>query len=123
MRVRFRGRHGRTGDTSLVSLVEGDVLPTVSHRDARREKVDVWTSENRVFACADPDILLAAVRAKLADEDAIRKAAEALGREPSVSEQRSILAGCDRLMELLHRERDEPSEVRDDEARSEGDTP
>jgi len=41
-------------DPSLRSIVEGDVLPTVSRRDARRAAVRVWTTGNRVFACDAP---------------------------------------------------------------------
>jgi hypothetical protein len=37
-------------DPTLVSIVPGDILPTVSRRDARRKRADVWTSGNRVFA-------------------------------------------------------------------------
>jgi hypothetical protein len=35
----------------LRSLVPGDILPTVSRRDLRREDATVWTSGNRIFAC------------------------------------------------------------------------
>jgi hypothetical protein len=41
-------------DPALVSLIDGDVLPSVSRRDARRGGVRVWTSGNRVFGCAAP---------------------------------------------------------------------
>ncbi len=35
----------------LRSLVHGDVLPSVSRRDPRREDATVWTSGNRIFGC------------------------------------------------------------------------
>lgn len=38
-------------DPSLISIVEGDILPSVSRRDPRRSLVNVWTSSNHVFAC------------------------------------------------------------------------
>ncbi len=41
-------------DTSLRSLVTGDVLSTVSRRDPRRSMARVWTAANRVFACDSP---------------------------------------------------------------------
>lgn len=37
------------GDPRLISLVENDILPTVSRRDERRERATVWTSGNRIF--------------------------------------------------------------------------
>jgi hypothetical protein len=57
-RFRFRG-HDRSSrcDPTLVPLVNGDVLPTVSRREPLREYVDVWSSGNRVFRCSAPDTL------------------------------------------------------------------
>lgn len=48
--VRFR-------DPSLISLVPGDVLPSVSRADPSRSLADVWTEGNRIFACRGPHIL------------------------------------------------------------------
>lgn len=41
-------------DPCLQSIVEGDVLPSVSRRDSRRMRARVWTTGNRVFACEAP---------------------------------------------------------------------
>jgi hypothetical protein len=46
----------------LESIVPGDILPTVSRRDSRRRKAQVWTSGNRVFRSPRPDLVLAAAR-------------------------------------------------------------
>lgn len=46
----------------LQSIIPGDVLPTVSRRDARRAKANVWTSGNRVFRCNRPHELVAALQ-------------------------------------------------------------
>lgn len=46
----------------LQSIMPGDVLPTVSRRDARRAKANVWTSGNRVFQCNRPRELMAALQ-------------------------------------------------------------
>lgn len=43
-----------TGETGLISYVEGDVLQTVSRRDRRRSFAQVWTSGNRVFRTDNP---------------------------------------------------------------------
>lgn len=50
-----------SGLPQVLSLVPGDVLPTVSRRDPRRTRVDVWTSGNRVFECADTPGLMTLV--------------------------------------------------------------
>ena len=52
--TRFKLRE--TGSTEfaspvLRSLVPGDVLPSVSRRDPRRNEATVWTSGNRIFGC------------------------------------------------------------------------
>jgi hypothetical protein len=49
VRIRVELRSDEEGDPRLISIVESDVLPTVSRRDARREKATVWTSGNRIF--------------------------------------------------------------------------
>lgn len=50
-----RGTGVSSGDPALVSLLPGDVLPTVSRRDVRRQLARVWTTGNRVFGCSNPD--------------------------------------------------------------------
>jgi hypothetical protein len=55
VRVRVDSGAVSMGSNPLLrSIVEGDVLPTVSRRDARRTTVQVWTTGNRVFACEAP---------------------------------------------------------------------
>lgn len=49
-----------SGDAELVSIVSGDVLPSVSRRDPRRSSANVWTSGNRVFRTSNPQLLLEA---------------------------------------------------------------
>ena len=64
--VRFRVRRvegdGFT-DPRLKKLVEGDILPTVSRRDDRRDQALVWTSGNRVFRCDGAGVFTAILRA------------------------------------------------------------
>ena len=111
MRVRFRSRAPRSGATGLETLVEGDILPTVSRRDSRRDSAHIWTSGNRVFGCDDPDTLLVAVRARAQGRSEIEAAAIALERGLSDIEQRTLRESCDRLTELSYREKDEGAEV------------
>ena len=53
--VRIRVNNGsRESDflnPCLVSVIQGDILPSVSRRDERRYLARVWTSGNRIFAC------------------------------------------------------------------------
>jgi hypothetical protein len=61
-RVRLRINRdavARGQDPRLRTLIAGDVLPTVSRRDLRREQVRVWTTGNRIFGCDAPRILCA----------------------------------------------------------------
>ena len=44
-------------DPRLAPLVPGDILPTVSRRDHRREAADVWTAGNRIYHCDGSHIL------------------------------------------------------------------
>jgi hypothetical protein len=50
----------RSDDAGLISLVEGDILPTVSRRDPRRQLAQIWTSGNRIFQTDNPQLLLEA---------------------------------------------------------------
>jgi hypothetical protein len=56
-------RSGGFSDPRLSSIIEGDVLPTVSRRDPRRKAAKVWTSGNRVFACSGCDIFRVVAKA------------------------------------------------------------
>ncbi|MBZ9701768.1 MULTISPECIES: hypothetical protein [unclassified Mesorhizobium] len=49
-----------SGEAGLTSLIDGDVLPTVSRRDARRRFAQVWTSGNRIFRTSNPQLVLEA---------------------------------------------------------------
>lgn len=64
------GKNAMGGDAELLSIVGGDILPSVSRRDPRRTLANVWTSGNRVFRTDNPQLLL---------EAAISCAGEAMG--------------------------------------------
>jgi SAM-dependent methyltransferase len=67
-------------DPRLVSLIDGDVLPTVSRRDGRREAATVWTGGNRIFRCARPDILKVVAEALSKNVGVSGEVARATGR-------------------------------------------
>ncbi|MCC8935621.1 hypothetical protein H8A99_03695 [Bradyrhizobium sp. Arg68] len=60
----------RSDEAGLISLVDDDILPTVSRRDPRRRLANVWTSGNRIFRTRNPQLVL---------EAAISCAGEAMG--------------------------------------------
>ena len=39
-------------------IVSGDILPSVSSRDIRRQKANIWTSGNRIFHTTNPSLFL-----------------------------------------------------------------
>jgi hypothetical protein len=67
LRVRWQDRADLPADPRMVSIVEGDVLASVSRRHPARERALACTGGNRVFWCARPDLLLQLART-LADD-------------------------------------------------------
>ena len=58
VRIRVRNAERNTWESPLLHpLVKGDILPSVSRRDPRRRRVDVWTSGNRIFRCSGGFVL------------------------------------------------------------------
>jgi hypothetical protein len=56
-------KHGTSVvDPRLVSLVEGDILRSVSRRDPVRASARAWTGANRIFHCDTPDLLATVVQ-------------------------------------------------------------
>jgi hypothetical protein len=44
-------------DAELISIVRGDILPSVKRTDERRKLAQVWTSGNRIYATKRPDLV------------------------------------------------------------------
>jgi hypothetical protein len=113
VRIRVRPRadehHGYLASPALRSIVPGDVLDSVSRRDPRRDAVDVWTSGNRVFACASPRTLLLLLESLAQSRSPERAIAEALGRALTPSEMRRIKATVQQVISLIATEADELS--------------
>src|SRR5262249_37925621 len=55
-------------DPRLRSVIEGDVLPSVSRRDPRRRHADIWTPRNRIFFCSGRSVFVQIARAIASDE-------------------------------------------------------
>lgn len=94
-------------DPYLESIVLGDVLPSVSRRDPRRELADVWTSGNRIFACDGRQILEIIVRSLEAEKDPIQELLLSLGRTLNEDELHLVHKTTQRITEIARIERDE----------------
>jgi hypothetical protein len=105
--VRFRLRFGGRVDEeipALLSIVEGDVLPTVSRRDERRRKVDIWTSGNRVFACRGRRLLRCVLRALASNTPPVDEINSRLNRKLTESEAESVRDTAAKILEVVNAE-------------------
>jgi hypothetical protein len=108
MRVRFRKKENTPSvfiDPSLNSIVNGDVLPSVSRRDPRRSLIDVWTSGNRVFSSQGTHILDVVMRAISANRSPHEQVAIQIGRKLNGSESVTISDTIRQLTEIARIER------------------
>lgn len=72
VRLRIKKSSCSGGSIGLNSIVEGDVMPSVSRRALGREFANVWTSGNRIFRAERPDQIVNILRhisASRKDED------------------------------------------------------
>lgn len=53
IRVKVEKRVKQKSDLKISHLIKGDILPSVSTRDKRRDSVNIWTSGNRIFKVND----------------------------------------------------------------------
>lgn len=53
----------------IISLVDGDILPTVSRKDPRRKRAQLWTSGNRIFATNNPELVITVALALSSNEE------------------------------------------------------
>lgn len=89
----------------LVTIVDGDVLPTVSRRDTRRAQVSVWTACNRVFACEDTWALAAIADARARGDDAVAAVTDAVGRRLVEHEEKEVREAVEQLDEVMRLEK------------------
>lgn len=104
-RMRLRKKFVRRfADPTIIKLVNGDVLPTVSRRHSLRTSVDVWTTGNRVFACAGTAILRIIVRSLACRQDPVVRVAFALRRALSNRERELIGVAAEQSVALAAQE-------------------
>jgi hypothetical protein len=87
------GRPSQGGDL-LGPLIQGDVLPTVSRRDERRQAARIWTSGNRIFTSSAPEMVLAAALS-------LSGAQPGAGARPELRARMKERAEMDRVGHLL----------------------
>lgn len=94
-------------DPSLVHLLPGDVLPSVSRRDPRRRRVDLWSGGNRVFGCRSPGVL-GQIGSALAAASPVLPAVEGwLGYPLNLDARSKVSHAADQMLELVECERQE----------------
>ncbi len=105
--VRFRVRRAEGDgfvDPRLKKLVEGDILPTVSRRDGRRNQALVWTSGNRVFRCDGTGVFTAILRAVQASEDPTASVQALVPQLVNDSQARLIHTTASQVERIVHTE-------------------
>lgn len=88
----------------LVEAVPGDILDSVSRRDPRRAKADVWTSGNRIFACPDTASLQLIAKALAAGTRPDTYISLVLGRKLTEAERQHILFAAKEVATITARE-------------------
>ena len=88
----------------LVEAVPGDILDSVSRRDPRRAKADVWTSGNRIFACPNTASLELIVRALASGIRPDTYVSAVLQRKLSEAERRDVLLAAKDVARITARE-------------------
>jgi hypothetical protein len=85
----------------LVSLVEGDILSSVSTRHPLRAKVKVWTSGNRVFGCEAPAALASVLEAFALGHCVESRLSVTLGRNLGPGESAYVRRTVNQLKHLM----------------------
>lgn len=91
-------------DPTLLPLVTGDILPTVSRRDTRRQSAQVWTTGNRVFGCKGRNVLAAILRAFEVGDETQTVVAQAIGRALTCGEQKLVSGATEQVKKILSTE-------------------
>jgi len=91
----------------LASIVAGDILPSVSRRDARRFLVDVWTSGNRVFTCRGTRILQQVISATRGGRSPVEAVEAYLGRKLDLRAAQEVSLAAEQIATLIAWEHNE----------------
>ncbi|BAZ03101.1 hypothetical protein NIES37_71140 (plasmid) [Tolypothrix tenuis PCC 7101] len=94
-------------DPSLISIIPGDVLQSVSRRDSRRQLADVWTSGNRIFACQGRGVLLQILRAMEIGRSPYEAVAVSVQRPLNLNETELISHAANQIVNIVSTEQKE----------------
>ena len=103
---------GEFADPCLEPLVPGDVLPTVSRSDPRRQVADVWSSGNRIFLCKGSKILSGIIGAVAVNQDPFQAVTQILGRPLRALEANFVRTAIRQIKHLVELERRELRSLR-----------
>jgi hypothetical protein len=92
-------------DSRLISLVPGDILPSVSSRHPLRPYVQVWTSGNRVYGCHSPSALVSVCEAFTKGCCAESQVSVSLARDLEQNECQWVRTTVEQLKRLISDER------------------
>ena len=102
VRIRLRRRTcAGFADPSLVPIVPGQVLPSVSRRDPRRRHADVWTSGNRVFLCRGTPLLATIIHTVASGQSPVDGILAQIGRPLTALEQSLVTHATWQVKRLL----------------------
>ena len=96
--------HPGFADPRLVPLVPGDILPTVSRRDGRREAADVWTAGNRIYRCDGSHILSIILHAISVSEAPLEAVQQSLQRSLDHLEAAKVAASISQVERIIQTE-------------------
>ncbi len=109
-RIKLRIRtENRFRDPTLLTIVPGDILPTASRRDDRRQRADVWTCGNRIFATRG--VLLVRELLLAAGSDPVLAVSKAVGRELDRQEIMLVGRAARQISDLLRIEMTDEEEA------------
>ena len=91
----------------LHAVVPGDILPSVSRRDARLKSVTVWTSGNRVFNCDGCFALSNIVEAMSMDDCVVSRLAAAIGESLLEAQREEVRKTVGQLSSVIALEQQE----------------
>lgn len=94
-------------DPSLISVVPGNVLQSVSRRAPHRQLADVWTSGNRIFACQGRNILWYILQAVAVGRSPYDSVAVALKRPLSQQEAELVSHAAHQIANIVSIEQKE----------------
>lgn len=94
-------------DPTPIPLVDGEILPSVSRRDSRRNLVDVWTSGNRVYLCQGTNILVCILKAIQEKKSPVETVSLMLKRKLNIQEIKQVLTTTKKIEEIIISELDE----------------